>query len=150
MSGVGVANVLVTGSFTIPAMKKMGYRPTLAAAVEAAASTGGILMPPVMGAAAFLMADILAVSYWEIVVAAFLPGLMGVLYWRRSTAHGVIAGMIVGVVSTAVWRFFVIPAVPAAADVLEVFVGVAFGTAAFVIGSVLTSPKRLPPNTPTA
>ena len=57
-------------------MKKMGYRPTLAAAVEAAASTGGILMPPVMGAAAFLMADILAISYWEIVVAAFLPGLL--------------------------------------------------------------------------
>jgi len=76
VSGVGVANVLVTGSFTIPAMKKMGYRATLAAAVEAAASTGGILMPPVMGAAAFLMADILAISYWEIVVAAFLPGLL--------------------------------------------------------------------------
>jgi len=76
VSGVGVANVLVTGAFTIPAMKKMGYRSTLAAAVEAAASTGGILMPPVMGAAAFLMADILAVSYWEIVVAAFLPGIL--------------------------------------------------------------------------
>jgi TRAP transporter 4TM/12TM fusion protein len=55
-------------------MKRMGYRPSLAAAVEAAASTGGILMPPVMGAAAFLMADILAVSYWSIVVAALLPG----------------------------------------------------------------------------
>ncbi|MDA0653695.1 MAG: TRAP transporter large permease subunit [Proteobacteria bacterium] len=69
ISGVGVANVLVTGSFTIPAMKRMGYRPHIAAAIEAAASTGGILMPPVMGAAAFLMADILAVPYWEIVVA---------------------------------------------------------------------------------
>jgi len=76
ISGVGVANVLVTGSFTIPAMKRMGYRPSLAAAVEAAASTGGILMPPVMGAAAFLMADILAVPYWSIVVAALLPGLL--------------------------------------------------------------------------
>jgi TRAP transporter 4TM/12TM fusion protein len=76
ISGVGVANVLVTGSFTIPAMKRMGYRPPLAAAVEAAASTGGILMPPVMGAAAFLMSDILALPYWNIAVAAFLPGVL--------------------------------------------------------------------------
>lgn len=76
ISGVGVANVLVTGSFTIPAMKKMGYRAPLAGAVEAAASTGGILMPPVMGAAAFLMSDILAKPYWDIAVAAFLPGVL--------------------------------------------------------------------------
>lgn len=74
ISGVGVANVLVTGSFTIPAMKRMGYRPSLAGAVEATASTGGILMPPVMGAAAFLMSDILGMPYWDIAVAAFLPG----------------------------------------------------------------------------
>ncbi len=76
ISGVGVANVLVTGSFTIPAMKRMGYRAPLAGAVEAAASTGGILMPPVMGAAAFLMSDILAKPYWDIAVAAFLPGVL--------------------------------------------------------------------------
>ncbi len=76
ISGVGVANVLVTGSFTIPAMKKMGYRASLAGAVEAAASTGGILMPPVMGAAAFLMSDILGKPYWDIAVAAFLPGVL--------------------------------------------------------------------------
>jgi TRAP transporter 4TM/12TM fusion protein len=76
ISGVGVANVLVTGSFTIPAMKRMGYRPELAGAIEAAAGTGGILMPPVMGAAAFLMADILSVPYWSIAVAAFIPGLL--------------------------------------------------------------------------
>jgi TRAP transporter 4TM/12TM fusion protein len=76
ISGVGVANVLVTGSFTIPAMKRMGYRPSLAGAVEAAASTGGILMPPVMGAAAFLMSDILGVPYWDIAVAAFIPAVL--------------------------------------------------------------------------
>ena len=76
ISGVGAANVLVTGSFTIPAMKRLGYRPSFAGAVEAAASTGGILMPPVMGAAAFLMADILGVSYWSIALAAFLPGVL--------------------------------------------------------------------------
>ena len=76
ISGVGAANVLVTGSFTIPAMLRLGYRPAFAAAVESAASTGGIIMPPVMGAAAFLMADILAVSYWSICKAAFLPALL--------------------------------------------------------------------------
>lgn len=76
ISGVGVANVMITGAFTIPAMKRSGYRPIFAAAVEATASTGGILMPPVMGAAAFLMADILSVPYWHIVVAAFLPALL--------------------------------------------------------------------------
>ena len=76
ISGVGAANVLVTGSFTIPAMKRLGYRPSFAAAVEASASTGGILMPPVMGAAAFLMADVLGVSYWSVALAAFLPGVL--------------------------------------------------------------------------
>ncbi|MPZ59607.1 MAG: TRAP transporter fused permease subunit [Rhizobiales bacterium] len=60
----------------IPAMKRMGYRPAFAGAVEAAASTGGILMPPVMGAAAFLMADILGVSYWTIALSAAIPGVL--------------------------------------------------------------------------
>ncbi len=76
ISGVGAANVLVTGSFTIPAMKRMGYRPSFAGAVEAAAGTGGIIMPPVMGAAAFLMADILGVSYWTVALAAFVPAVL--------------------------------------------------------------------------
>ena len=57
VSGSSVGNVAGTGSFTIPMMKKLGYRPAFAGAVEAAASTGGQLMPPVMGAAAFLMAE---------------------------------------------------------------------------------------------
>jgi len=76
ISGVGAANVLVTGAFTIPAMKRMGFRASLAGAIEAAASTGGILMPPVMGAAAFLMAEILGVSYWSVALAAFIPGIL--------------------------------------------------------------------------
>jgi TRAP transporter 4TM/12TM fusion protein len=76
ISGVGAANVLVTGSFTIPAMKRTGFRPSLAGAVEAAAGTGGILMPPVMGAAAFLMAEILGVSYWSVALAAFIPAVL--------------------------------------------------------------------------
>jgi len=73
---------------------------------------------------------------------AFLPGLIGLLYWPRSTAAGVIAGMIAGLVSTAAWRFAVIPSVPALAEVPEVFVGVLFGTAAFVAGSVRTHSPR--------
>lgn len=73
---------------------------------------------------------------------AFLPGLIGILYWPRSTATGVIAGMIAGLVSTAVWRFAVMPSVPTVSEVPEVFVGVLFGTAAFVAGSVRTHSPR--------
>ena len=73
ISGAAVANVVMTGSITIPAMKKEGVRPHIAGAIEAAASTGGQLMPPVMGAAAFLMADILGVPYGAIITAAFIP-----------------------------------------------------------------------------
>jgi sodium/proline symporter len=69
---------------------------------------------------------------------AFLPGLIGILYWPRSTAAGVIAGMVAGVVSTAVWRLAVIPLFPVVSDVPEVFAGVLFGTAAFVAGSLRT------------
>ena len=79
ISGAGVANVAATGSITIPLMKRVGYKARFAAAVEAAASSGGQIMPPVMGGAAFVMADILGVPYWRIVVAAFLPALL--YYW---------------------------------------------------------------------
>jgi SSS family transporter len=74
--------------------------------------------------------------------AAFLPGLIGILYWRGSTAKGVIAGMLTGLVATAVWRFAVIPAVPAVSEVTEVFVGVLFGAAAFILGSIRSHPPR--------
>ena len=73
VSGSSVANVAGTGSFTIPMMKKLGYDKEFAGAVEAAASTGGQLMPPVMGAAAFLMAEFVGVPYVEIVKAAVIP-----------------------------------------------------------------------------
>ncbi len=73
ISGAAVANVVMTGSITIPAMKKDGVRPYIAGAIEAAASTGGQLMPPVMGAAAFLMADILGIPYGDIITAAIIP-----------------------------------------------------------------------------
>ncbi len=75
-SGSSVANTVGSGSITIPIMKKIGYRPEFAAAVEAAASTGGQIMPPIMGAAAFLMAEYTQIPYMAIAVAAILPALL--------------------------------------------------------------------------
>ena len=75
-SGSSVANVVGTGSLTIPMMKKLGYNANFAGAVEAAASTGGQLMPPVMGAAAFLMAEFVGVPYIDVVKAAAIPALL--------------------------------------------------------------------------
>jgi TRAP transporter 4TM/12TM fusion protein len=76
MSGSVITNVLTTGVMTIPAMKRVGFRPTYAAGVEACASTGGVLMPPVMGATAFVMATFLEIGYAEIVIAAAFPSLL--------------------------------------------------------------------------
>jgi TRAP transporter 4TM/12TM fusion protein len=76
ISGSAVANVAGTGSFTIPLMKSTGYRPMFAGAVEAVASSGGQIMPPIMGAAAFLMAELLEVSYFTVVLAALIPAVL--------------------------------------------------------------------------
>lgn len=73
ISGAPAANVATTGTFTIPLMKKVGYKPHVAGAIEAVASTGGIFTPPIMGAAAFIMAEYLEVPYWKVVVAAIVP-----------------------------------------------------------------------------
>jgi TRAP transporter 4TM/12TM fusion protein len=76
ISGNSVANVVTTGSFTIPMMKKTGYRPYFAGAVEATASTGGQIMPPIMGAAAFIIAELLEITYGAVIVAAAVPALL--------------------------------------------------------------------------
>ena len=76
ISGSSVANVVGSGSFTIPMMKKLGYHKNFAGAVEAAASTGGQLMPPIMGAAAFLMAEFVGIPYMEVVKAAVVPAIL--------------------------------------------------------------------------
>lgn len=76
ISGTAVANVLTTGPISIPLMRKSGYRKEAAGAIEAVASTGGQLMPPVMGAAAFIMAEFTATSYLTIAKAAFLPAVI--------------------------------------------------------------------------
>lgn len=76
ISGSGIANVVTTGAISIPLMKKSGFRKEYAGAVEAVASTGGQIMPPIMGAGAFLMAEMIGVPYTEIIIAATLPALL--------------------------------------------------------------------------
>ncbi len=75
ISGSSQANVATTGSFTIPLMKEVGYKPKFAGAVEAAASTGGILMPPIMGAASFMMASFLGIPYLKVMAAGIIPAI---------------------------------------------------------------------------
>jgi TRAP transporter 4TM/12TM fusion protein len=99
ISGSGVANVVTTGTFTIPLMKRVGYRAEFAGAVEAAASTGGAYMPPIMGAGAFLLAELTETSYFTIVKIALVPALLYylsvglIVYFRaaRFGLHGVSA-----------------------------------------------------------
>ena len=76
ISGSSVANTVTTGAFTIPLMKKTGYKPYFAGAVEAASSTGGQIMPPVMGAAAFIMAEFTGIAYNKIIICAAIPAIL--------------------------------------------------------------------------
>lgn len=76
ISGSPVANTLTTGSFTIPAMIKQKYLPHFASGVEAAASCGGTILPPIMGAVAFLVAEFVGISYYEVIIAALFPALL--------------------------------------------------------------------------
>jgi TRAP transporter 4TM/12TM fusion protein len=76
ISGASAANVYGTGTFTIPLMKRIGYQPYFAGAVEAAASTGGQIMPPVMGTAAFIIAEVLGIEYLSVCVAAIIPAIL--------------------------------------------------------------------------
>ncbi|MEF2071339.1 TRAP transporter permease [Consotaella aegiceratis] len=83
INGSAIANVVTTGAFTIPLMKRTGYNSNFAGAVEASASVGGQIMPPIMGAAAFIMAEVLAVPYTKVVLAGIIPALLyylGVLF----------------------------------------------------------------------
>jgi TRAP transporter 4TM/12TM fusion protein len=97
ISGSAVANVMVDGPISIPLMKRTGFKPHFAAAVEAVASTGGQIMPPIMGAAAFVMADFMGVSYGQVVIWAILPAILyyvacfGAVHFeaKRQGLHGV-------------------------------------------------------------
>ncbi|MEM8701789.1 MAG: TRAP transporter fused permease subunit [Pseudomonadota bacterium] len=76
INGTSAGNVVSTGSLTIPLMKRVGYRPQSAGAIEAAASTGGQIMPPIMGAGAFIMAEITGIAYTDLVIAALIPAVL--------------------------------------------------------------------------
>jgi TRAP transporter 4TM/12TM fusion protein len=76
INGTSAGNVVATGSLTIPLMKKVGYHKKTAGAIEAAASTGGQIMPPIMGAGAFIMAEITGIPYQEIAIAAIIPAIL--------------------------------------------------------------------------
>jgi TRAP transporter 4TM/12TM fusion protein len=76
INGTSAGNVVATGSLTIPLMKRVGYKPQTAAAVEAAASSGGQILPPIMGAGAFIMSEITAIAYRDIVIAAIIPAVL--------------------------------------------------------------------------
>jgi TRAP transporter 4TM/12TM fusion protein len=90
VTGSTVANVYTTGQFTIPMMKRLGYRPSIAGAVEALASNGGQIMPPIMGAAAFILAAYSGVPYIEVAIASLIPALLyfgGLLWFIHLEAH---------------------------------------------------------------
>lgn len=112
ITGSAVANVMITGSVTIPLMKRLGFKPAVAGAVEAAASTGGQFMPPIMGAAAFVMMEFLNVHYFDILKAALIPAtlyFLGVLmsvyiYSVRSGLRGLPASEL-PILRSVLWRF---------------------------------------------
>ena len=76
ISGSSIANTVTTGAFTIPLMKRTGYDPEFSGAVEASASSGGQILPPVMGAAAFLIVEFLGIPYAEVIIAATIPAIV--------------------------------------------------------------------------
>ncbi|SFH27132.1 TRAP transporter, 4TM/12TM fusion protein [Desulfotomaculum arcticum] len=80
INGSATANVVTTGTFTIPLMKRVGYKPHMAGAIETVASTGGMLMPPIMGAGAFIMAEFTGIPYWDIVKVSIIPAILYYLY----------------------------------------------------------------------
>ena len=80
INGSATANVVTTGTFTIPLMKKVGYKPHMAGAIETVASTGGMLMPPIMGAGAFVMSEFTGIPYWDIVKVSFIPAILYYFY----------------------------------------------------------------------
>ena len=97
ISGSSQANVVTTGSFTIPLMKETGYKPYFAGAVEAISSTGGILMPPIMGAAAFIMSSFLGLPYLKIMYAGFIPAILYYFTLYHMVDLGAVKWNLVGV-----------------------------------------------------
>lgn len=153
ISGSAIANTVTTGALTIPMMKKLGYKPEEAAGIEAAASTGGQIMPPIMGAGAFVMAEFTKTSYGEIVWMALVPALLYflsvLLYVHVLAVKGGFKGM---QGQAGAWRVlvdglhFLLPLALITALLLwnysPVLVGVA-GSAAVLLASLLRSHTRI-------
>ncbi len=161
ISGSAVANVVVDGAFTIPMMKKAGYPAPVAAAIEAVASTGGQIMPPVMGAAAFLIAEYLAIPYAQVALAALIPALLYYialfiqvdLLAARNGIHGLppaelprllpvlrrSAGFVVPLTVLIIWMFF-LNRRPEVAGLLAVASALAVG---FLTPGVKLGPREL-------
>jgi TRAP transporter 4TM/12TM fusion protein len=129
ISGSGVANVVATGQFTIPLMKRFGYGASFAGGVEATASMGGQIMPPVMGAVAFIMAETLGIPYVEVVKAALIPAVLyfGAAFWSvhleagRKGLHGLPRDQLPDVAATLRLRWFLV--MPLAVLVYLLFAG---------------------------
>ena len=153
ISGSAIANTVTTGSLTIPMMKKLGYKPEEAAGIEAAASTGGQIMPPIMGAGAFVMAEFTKTSYGDIVWMALVPALLYflsvLLYVHVLAVKGGFTGM---QGQAGAWRVlidglhFLLPLALITALLLwnysPVLVGVA-GSAAVLLASLLRTHTRI-------
>jgi len=153
ISGSAIANTVTTGSLTIPMMKKLGYKPEEAAGIEAAASTGGQIMPPIMGAGAFVMAEFTKTSYGDIVWMALVPALLYflsvLLYVHVLAVKGGFKGM---QGQTGAWRVllnglhFLLPLALITTLLLwnysPVLVGVA-GSGAVLLASLLRSHTRI-------
>ena len=156
ISGSAIANTVTTGAMTIPMMKKLGYKPAEAAGIEAAASTGGQIMPPIMGAGAFVMAEFTKTPYGDIVWMSLAPAILYflsvLLYVHIMAAKGGFKGMSGAAGAWRVMRdgiHFLLPIVLITALLLAnyspVLVGVA-GSAAVVVASLLRAHTRVGPH----
>jgi TRAP transporter 4TM/12TM fusion protein len=154
LSGSPTSNVLTTGTLTIPTMKRCGYPASYAGAVEACASTGGALMPPVMGAAAFIMANFLNVPYADVVIAAFLPAILYYMalfiqtdfYAARNGLKGVPASEVPPLMATLLGGWYYIAAIVGLTVLLLVWrlEGEApFWVALFLVGFALVRARQI-------
>src|SRR5205814_1284105 len=141
INGSAIANAVTTGSFTIPLMMRAGYRPAFAAGVEATASMGGQLIPPVMGAAAFIMAETLGVPYATVALAAAIPGVLYFVAVGVVSTTGLGLKLAGGIVGMAQGSMF-------ATLVLTMFAALILGTglptsATYIITSIMAAPALI-------
>ncbi len=154
MSGSAVANVAVDGAVTIPMMQRVGFSPAYAGAIEAVASTGGMLMPPVMGAVAFIMAEFLGIAYKEVAIAAALPAILYYLglyatvdfYAAKNGLRGMDRSELPSLIGTIRkgWPF-ILP-LPALIYFLTIYTEVtscAYATGVLLIGAMIKKESRL-------